>query len=423
MKFIVSVSLFLCLKLPAFAQNYCDVDRFDRAIFDSADLEIISNIKYGSAINNLGIDQDLYLDIYHPNPDVDTMIKKPLIVFVHGGGLVGGDKNSAGSVDLGYLYARSGFVYATINYRLGWDKGEQEDGCGGDTTDLFKATYRAVQDVRAALRFLKANAEIYGIDTNYIIVQGNSAGSRIIMFATYAEQENYRPEFFDEMGSIDTSGNDIINSNFNPIALITEAGGIEQPELLLRKEIPFLFFHGTCDSIVPYFAAPAYFCYEPFPYPDLYGSWELTEMYKALGRTYQFYTGEGAGHDVALPDTIYQYSKSFIKEIFCGNPTTKEFYRVLGKKKCAIGNKGELNIESLYPNPVSDNINLTVTSTQANDVELYIYNVIGQTFYTTTLDFYPPIKEYSLDVSFLNHGMYFLQIRQQYKMFVRPFVK
>lgn len=44
------------------------------------------------------------------------------------------------------------------------------------------------------------------------------------------------------MGGIDTAVNDIINSNFNPIAIITEAGGIETPELLLRREIPFMFF-------------------------------------------------------------------------------------------------------------------------------------------------------------------------------------
>lgn len=120
MKFLIIVSYFLYLIKFASAQNYCDVERFDQAIFDSVDLEIIANIKYGDAINNLGIAQDLYLDIYRPNPDLDTMIKKPLIMFVHGGGLVGGDKNSMGSVDLGYLYARAGFVYATINYRLGW---------------------------------------------------------------------------------------------------------------------------------------------------------------------------------------------------------------------------------------------------------------------------------------------------------------
>lgn len=34
-------------------------------------------------------------------------------------------------------------------------------------------------------------------------------------------------------------------------------------------------------------------------------------MYQAEGRIYQFYTGEGAGHDVAPPDTIYNYAKDF----------------------------------------------------------------------------------------------------------------
>ncbi len=423
MKHFFGVFIFLVLIKIASSQNYCDIARFDQLIFDSTDVLLTSNIEYGHAINNQGNDQNLQLDIYRPKPALDTMDKKPLIMFVHGGGLVGGDKDSEGAVELGYLYARAGFVYASIDYRIGWDNGEEEDGCGGDTIDLFRATYRAVQDVRAAFRFLKANADTYGIDTNYIIVEGNSAGSRLVMFAAYAEQEDYRPEFLEEMGSIDTAVNDIINYYFNPIAIITEAGGIETPELLLRKEIPFLFFHGTCDSIVPYFSGPTFFCYEPFVYPYLHGSWELTEMYQAAGRTYQFYTGEGAGHDVAPPDTIYNYAKSFMKEIFCGNATTKEIYRVIGKFKCAVGNNGELFVESLYPNPVSDFIYMTVTSSRNRGVDLSIYNSVGQTVFDATLDFYPPIREYSLDVSYLSHGIYYLRISQRQEVYVVKFVK
>ncbi|MBP9796197.1 MAG: alpha/beta hydrolase, partial [Chitinophagales bacterium] len=186
MKHFFGLIIFLFFIRIVSSQNYCDIERFDQLIFDSLDVEIITNIEYGHAINNLGNDQNLHLDIYRPKPSLDTMIKKPLVMFVHGGGLVGGDKDSEGAVDLGYLYARAGFVYASIDYRIGWNNGEEEDGCGGDTIDLFRATYRAVQDVRAAFRFLKANADAYGIDTNYIILEGNSAGSRLVMFATYA---------------------------------------------------------------------------------------------------------------------------------------------------------------------------------------------------------------------------------------------
>ena len=127
------------------------MDRFDRLIFDSLQIQFIKDIEYGEAVNNLGNNQNLKLDIYKAFPGVDTLDKKPLIMFVHGGGLVGGDKESEGAVELGYLYARAGYVYASIDYRIGWDNGDEESGCGGDTVDLFRATYRAVQDVKGAL--------------------------------------------------------------------------------------------------------------------------------------------------------------------------------------------------------------------------------------------------------------------------------
>lgn len=61
-------------------------------------------------------------------------------------------------------------------------------------------------------------------------------------------------------------------------------------------------------------------------------------MYKANGYTYQFYSGEGAAHDVALPDTVYHYAKSFIKEIFVKIQLQKNFI-VLGKGNVRLETK------------------------------------------------------------------------------------
>ncbi len=405
------------------AQDYCEMDRFDNLIFDSTDVEVVTNIIYGEGINNLNNNQKLYLDIYYPKLAIDPLAKKPFIMFVHGGGLVGGDKDSEGAVELGYLFARAGYVFASVDYRIGWDSGEEGSSCNGDTIDLFRASYRAIQDVRAAFRFLKSNADAYGIDTNYMILEGNSAGSRLIMFATYAQQSDFYPQFYDELGSIDTAINDIGNYNYNPIALITEAGGIETPEILMRKDIPSMFFHGTCDSIVPYFSGPTFTCYDPIQYPKLFGSWSITQMFNDAGRKYHFYTGEGAGHDVAPSDTIFNYSKSFLKEILCNNFTKKEIYRVIGKFKCAVENNGELYVVNLFPNPATDYLYLNVTGSRIRDIDLNIYNAIGQVVKSNLLDFYPPIRDYTIDVSALSHGIYYLRISQRQEVYVVKFVK
>ena len=416
-------TFFLIATFFVSAQDYCTMSRFDEFVFDDNEIEILSNVKYGEAVNYLGNNQNLFLDIYKPKTAFDELSKRPLIFFVHGGGLVGGSKDSQGAVDLGNLYAKMGYVYVSIDYRIGWDNGDADDGCGGDTTDLFRATYRAVQDVRAAYRFIKGEADVYGIDTNVIFVEGNSAGSRLILFALYASQADNDSQFYDELGSIDTAVNEYGNYHFNPIGVITEAGGIEDTSLLYNNNYPHLYFHGTCDSIVPFFSGPTFFCYQPFEYPNLHGSWQLTQLSKRLGRTVQFYIGEGAGHDAVIPDSIILYTAPFMKDIMCNTLVSKDIYRVLGKYKCAVANEGELVIVDIYPNPVVDNIYLQVTSTREKEIEMAIYNSIGQVVLSYNLEFYPPIKDYIINVGDLARGIYYLRISQRQEIYVAKFLK
>jgi len=405
------------------AQDYCSMERFDQFIFDSLDIETIRNVEYGEAINQLGNMENLYLDLYFPSPTIDPLAKKPCVFFVHGGGLLGGSKESDGALQMGYLYARMGYVFVSIDYRTGWDSGDEETGCGGDTLDLTRATYRALQDVKAAYRFIKDRATFYGIDTNYIFAEGNSAGSRQLIYAAYATQDDFDPAYYDELGSIDTAVNDITNFTFNPKGIITEALGIEDSTLMLRKDIPHFMFHGTCDSIVPFFEGPTFYCFQPFVYPYLRGSYLLAGMLEAQGRTYQFYMGEGAGHDTAYPDTLVAYGGAFMKSIMCNNLQTERIYRVLGKFKCAVANEGELVITELYPNPVEDIIYIEMTSTRIRAIDLQIYNIIGQTLIDEELDFFPPVANYTVDVSGLPRGIYFMRVSQRQEEYVLKFFK
>lgn len=423
MRKLLFVCIILICQSAAHAQDYCNSARFDQFVFDSLDVERIKDVPYGQAINQLGNLQNLTLDVYLPSPSVDTMSKRPCVFFVHGGGLVGGSKESEGALQLGYLYAMMGYVYVSIDYRTGWNNGDDETGCGGDTIDLMRATYRALQDVKAAYRYIKNKASVYDIDTNYIFVEGNSAGSRQLIYAAYAEQDDFDPMFYAELGSIDTAVNDLTNFGFDPKGIITEALGIEDSLLLLRKEIPHLLIHGTCDSIVAFFSGPTFFCFEPFVYPYLQGSYVLADMLESVERKYQFYIGEGAGHDAAIPDTLVTYGSAFMKSILCNTLSTERFYRVLGKFKCAVANEGELVITELYPNPVEDIIYLEVTSTRIRAIDLQVYNVVGQTLISEELEFFPPLANYTVDVSGLPRGIYFMRLSQRQEEYILKFFK
>jgi len=95
------------------------------------------------------------LDLYIPSSTNGLL---PLIIRIHGGAFSGGDKSSEAS-SVPALTAR-GYAVASLNYRL---SGEA----------LFPA---GAQDVKAAVRFLRANASTYGLDPNRFAAWGWSAG-------------------------------------------------------------------------------------------------------------------------------------------------------------------------------------------------------------------------------------------------------
>src|SRR5262249_1891600 len=108
----------------------------------------------------------LTLDLYLPAKPGP----KPLVVYLHGGSWIGGARREAGLVGerthqvMAKLAAR-GFAVASLSYPL---SGE--------------AKYPApVQDLNAALRFLRAHAGPWGINPDKIVTWGASAGAQVVI--------------------------------------------------------------------------------------------------------------------------------------------------------------------------------------------------------------------------------------------------
>lgn len=91
------------------------------------------------------------MDVYSPKND--TLKKRPLIVFVHGGGFVNGDKRTGYSRVVSENLSHRGFVVGSINYRLGIAEPKSD-------VSYFEAMIRAVQDAKAAVRFLEKMRKI-----------------------------------------------------------------------------------------------------------------------------------------------------------------------------------------------------------------------------------------------------------------------
>jgi acetyl esterase/lipase len=131
-----------------------------RALFDAEQRELIAAGPAPVCDLAYGPHERHRLDLYRPNGDALA----PVIVFVHGGGFLKGDKGGAeawSNANVGRMAAAAGFLGAVINYRLapdhGWPAG--------------------AEDVAAVVSWLKANARDHGGDPDRIVLMGTSAGA------------------------------------------------------------------------------------------------------------------------------------------------------------------------------------------------------------------------------------------------------
>ncbi len=106
--------------------------------------------------------QTLKLDLYRPAGD--TLL--PVLVFIHGGGWIEGSKDSCP----GEVFARNGYAVACVDYRLAPLRG----GCTAEL--IFPAQ---IEDVKAAVRWLRMNADSYRLDANHIGAFGDSSGGHL----------------------------------------------------------------------------------------------------------------------------------------------------------------------------------------------------------------------------------------------------
>lgn len=147
------------LELRAIYEPYIRQARFDKA-------RVTRDVSYGPHELNT-------LDVFVPrNPPEEIM---PIVLFVHGGGFVSGDKGGTGGSEifdnvLNY-FARHGMLGININYRLA-------------PANRYPA---AQQDIREAIRWIRENAADHGGDPDRVFLVGHSAGASHV--ATYIFSE------------------------------------------------------------------------------------------------------------------------------------------------------------------------------------------------------------------------------------------
>ena len=232
----------------------------------------------------------LRLDVFRRRDDAAT--KKPVLLFVHGGGWMIGNKEYQGLPLLNRFAAR-GWVGFSINYRLS-----------------PRATFPAhIIDVKRAIAWVRAHAAEYGGDPDCIVIAGNSAGAHLASLAALTpNKRDWQPGF----ESADTSVTACLS--FYGVYDFTDRHGhwpnrglhglLERYIMKAKQDAaperfaeaspinwvnpqapPFLVVHGAADSIVPVAEARRFTAalqasgHERFAYIELPGAQHAFEIF------------------------------------------------------------------------------------------------------------------------------------------------
>ncbi|WP_035605978.1 alpha/beta hydrolase fold domain-containing protein [Haloferula sp. BvORR071] len=237
-------------------------------------LAVASGQTGGEAKAGVELDQLKNIDYVggsNPRQKLDLLVpkdaatkKRPLVVFIHGGGWLSGRKEDCLSV--ARLLASSGeYVTATINYRL-----------------TQEAMWPAqIYDCKAAIRFLRGKAAEYGIDPDHIGVMGLSAGGQLVSvlgtsgdepklegslgsFGKVSSRVQCVVNFFGPTDFLSFYGKDTSFENLSTGNMIKQLLGKDKEEVMenarqasavtwiSKDDAPFFTAHGTNDTLVPY---------------------------------------------------------------------------------------------------------------------------------------------------------------------------
>lgn len=227
---------------------------------------------------------DLELDLVLPSSDRPT----PLVVYIHGGGWITGSRK--GTPDLANYFAERGYAMATIDYRYTYVR----DGITPfpiPPNDIHpKGEFPdQIVDVKAAIRWLRANAQQYNLDPDNIGVWGSSAGAHLAALAgTVDEVEDVEGDLYDIEPDVHPEVSGRVQAVVpwypptNFLLMDEQAGDLglfphsvrNSPESMLiggkitdhpdrvaaanpityidSEDPPFMFMHGRQDGVVPY---------------------------------------------------------------------------------------------------------------------------------------------------------------------------
>lgn len=247
------------------------------------------------------------LDLYVPvKRDGDGPL--PVVVFIHGGAWLGGDKNG-GARQLAPFVATGKFAGVSVGYRLSQEA-------------IWPAQ---IHDCKAAIRWIKAHAAEYRLDPDRIAVSGTSAGGHL---AAMLGVSHGLPDLEGTIGSNNDRDSKVkcVVDFYGPTDMLTIGGNHNNPnspeckliggmiqdhpdkarnasplEHVTKDDVPFLIVHGDKDPVVPYSQSVA-----------------LGKKLKDTGVPVTLITVAGGGHGPGFGKSVWETTLAYLSQQLLG---------------------------------------------------------------------------------------------------------
>lgn len=286
----------------------------------------------------------LHLDVFRPKDD--ALQKRPLIMLIQGGAFYFGSKDDKAPARWCQHLASQGYVAVSIDYRIGYIPTKASIG---------RAAYRALQDAHAAMRFLVAHQEEFGIDTTMIFLGGTSSGAVTALNLAFMTNE-MRPEYTrkgflrSELGDIDTCGN-AIKTHFRIRGIVEMWGALPDTAMMRGRNIPILAIHGDADKVMPYDYGYPFAVATPLNtliVDKMYGASCIIDQANRLGYQARLFTFSGCKHALHLDPKTKELNDNFF---VIQDMMSDFFYSIIMPEELEIVEEG--SSYSLHPQPIS----------------------------------------------------------------------
>ena len=255
------------------------------------------DISYGPSEYNV-------LDLNLP---VDDREETGLVLFLHGGGWISGDKIAA-QKSFGVLKENKNYATAAINYRLA------EEG----KTDI----YDIINDITAAISHIKTLAAGYSVNITKVVLCGHSAGGHLALLYAY-RYKDISPVtpvgVYATAPAVDLSLDEFYKSNSlgdekHMCELMSKACGesftpdtragyqkllkeLSPSEYVNEDSVPTLIAHGKLDCVAPY-----------------KGSELLSQKLESFSIAHDLITYENSGHSLDKDKETKEYTETVLQE-------------------------------------------------------------------------------------------------------------